>query len=398
MAKKTENTPTPVDGAWNDYVKPFAEALGVDVATATETLKGVAGAAGDRAMSILKDVTMSPDVDIKAALPEGTPSGVANQAIALLREAVPVADASTMMFGAGVDLLPSVPDDGPWVESLKAGGRLLPDEPTVISGVRAAVADRVGLFDLPAKVVSAMEAHVDTTREQLDPRFFALSKQLTRRSYAEIFSAIDGLDGSFVTERRKKQFLERLNAHMWPAINGFHSQLKGWVESMNQGASNPALLMQGIASMIQGGGAPLMSGLMAPPDAGGLRDAAEGVNDDINRIFAGTGVVVARALAFDANQIKNTMNDAALPGLIGAANRDQMLRQLGVDVSSNYSRMETNLTKYVMGILNVKNVAGGNEEIAYFSSLYMLGCQIPWDQIGRMPNVSGGTGRREAAE
>jgi hypothetical protein len=67
--------------------------------------------------------------------------------------------------------------------------------------------------------------------------------------------------------------------------------------------------------------------------------------------------------------------------LIGATNRDQMLRQLNVDVSSNYTRMEINLTKYVMGILNIKDVPAGNEETAYFGSLFMLGNQIPWDTI-----------------
>ena len=397
MARKPEVT---FPEGWEDYVKPFADALSVDVTKATEILKGVAGDAGENAMKILKDVALSPDTDIKNALPDGTPTGVANQAITLLRAATaPTAD-QAVMFNPAADLLPEVPNEGSWLDALKAGGTLKIDQATVISAVKAALADRVGLFELPAKVAAAMESQADTTLEQLDPKFFALRKQLTRRNYGEIFAAIDGLDGSFVTEKRKRELISRIDQHMWPTVLSFQNQLKNWVESWQQGAANPSLMMSAMASMMAGGSmGGLPPGMMQPPETGVLRDAAEGVNDDMNRIFAGTGVVTARALAFDANQIKTTMEDANLPTLLGASNRDQMLRQLGVDVSSNYARMEVNLTKYVMGILNIKDVPSGNEETAYFGSLYMLGMQIPWDQLGRMPDVSGGRGRsRQAAE
>jgi hypothetical protein len=169
-------------------------------------------------------------------------------------------------------------------------------------------------------------------------------------------------------------------------VVSFHGQIKAWMDSWQQGAANPAIFMSAM-TQIMGGGAigGLPPGMMQAPETGVLRDAAETVNDDINRIFAGTGVVTARALAYDANQIKATMEDANLPALVGATNRDQMLRQLGVDVSSNYTRLELNLTKYVMGILNIKDVPAGNEETAYFGSLFYLGNQIPWDAIGSMP-------------
>lgn len=393
MADETQvPASAPVD-SWIAYVTPFANALGVEPASVGDMLKSVAGESGERAMAILKDATLSPDADIKAVLPDGTPSGVANQAIALLREAKPAA-AEAMVFNPAADLLPEVPNEGSWLEALKAGGTLKVDQATVISAIKAALADRVGLFDLPAKVAAAMEAFAETTDEQVDPRFFALRKQLTRRNYGEIFAAIDGLDGSFVTEKRKKDLIGRINDHLWPTVLSFQCQLKGWVEAWQQGSSNLALLVPAIAQMMSGGGPGGMPpGMMQPPDSGVLRDAAESVNDDMNRIFAGTGVVTARALAYEASQIKTTMEDSTLPVLLGAGNREQMLRQLGVDVSSNYTRLEVNLAKYVMGILNIKDVPGGNEEVAYFGALFMLGSQIPWDQLGRMPSVSGGRGR-----
>lgn len=394
MAQKSKVT---FPAGWEDYVKPFADTLGVDIAKATGMLKSVAGEPSENAMNILKDVSLSPDVDIKNALPDGTPTGVANQAIALLRDTSSSATDQAVMFNPAADLLPEVPNEGSWLDALKAGGTLKIDQATVISAVKAALADRVGLFELPTKVAAAMENQADATLEQLDPKFFALRKQLTRRNYGEIFAAIDGLDGSFVTEKRKRELIGRIDQHMWPTVLSFQNQLKNWVDSWQQGAANPSLMMSAMASMMAGGSmGGLPPGMMQPPETGVLRDAAEGVNDDMNRIFAGTGVVTARALAYDANQIKTTMEDDNLYLLVGATNRDEMLRKLGVDVSSNYARMEVNLTKFVMGILNIKDIPSGNEETAYFGSLYMLGMQIPWDQLGRMPDVSGGRTRRAA--
>jgi hypothetical protein len=68
--------------------------------------------------------------------------------------------------------------------------------------------------------------------------------------------------------------------------------------------------------------------------------------------------------------------------MIGAANRDQMLKQLGVAVSATYPRLETNLTRFVLSTLQAKDQPAGNEEYQYFGSLYLLGQQIPWDQLG----------------
>ncbi len=396
MAEDTDvNQPAPAD-KWTTYITPFANALGIDVAQATDLLKNVAGDAGDRAMAILKDAKLSPDVDIKTVLPSGTPSGVANQAIALLR-ATAAANEQTMVFNPTADLLPAVPSDTSWLEALKAGGTLKVDQATVISAVKAGLADRVGLFELPHKLSVAMEAFADSMQEQVGTQFFVLLKQLTRRNHGDIFAAIDGLDGKFVTDRRKKELMARLDGRMWPSLLAFQGQLKAWVEAWQQGAANPAMLIPTIMQMVGGGSlGAIPPGMMQPPDTGVLRDAADGVNDEMNRIFAGTGVVTTRALAFEANQIKTTMEDPNLPALIGAANREQMLRQLGVEVSSNYARLEVNLTKYVMGILNIKSVPGGNEETAYFGALYMLGSQIPWDQLGRMSSISGGRGRTRA--
>ncbi len=305
----------------------------------------------------------------------------------LLDSVAPVAPAinNAVMSSAAFDgVLPNIQDDAAWLSALKTGGVLKVDQSTVIAAVRAALAKRMGLYEVPAKLTSAMEVFADESEEQVDPTFYALRKQMTRRSYAEVFAAIDGLDGSFVTEKRKDDLLRRLENFLWPSVTSFNLQLKGWQESWVQGA-NPTMFMM---AMLGGGGIALPPGTMAPPDTAGLRDSADAVKDAINKVFAGTGVQIAAALAYEAAEIKKTLEDPRLPAMIGVANREQMLKKLGVAVPATYPRLETNVTRYILGVMNLENQAAGQEELSYLGALLALGTQIEWPQLG--------SGRRSA--
>lgn len=307
--------------------------------------------------------------------------------------AAPAASAVSTMSFEGV--LPAVPDDTSWLAALRAGGVLKVDQSTVISAVRAGLAHRVGLFEVPDLLVAEMERFSDANEEQVDPEFFKLRKMLTRKSYGDIFEAIEGLEGSYVTEGRKKELFSRLDGKLWPAIISFNGALKAWQEAWMQGAANPAIMMSAIFAASGTGGGAMPPGMMQPPDTGVLRDNAAAVADAVNRVFAGTGVQIAAALAYEASRIKETLTNPRLPALIGAANRDQMLRQLGVAVSATYPRLEMNLTKFVLAVLQAQDQPAGNEELQYFGAMYMLGSQIPWEQLGSTGKPSGiGGGRR----
>lgn len=288
----------------------------------------------------------------------------------------PAAFSATVTFDG---VLPTVLDDASWLTALKTGGVLKVDQSTVVAAVRAALAKRVGLYDVPAKLSAAMETFADESEEQVDSTFYALRKQMTRRNYADIFAAIDGLDGSFVTEKRKTELLSRLDRHLWPAISGFNAQLKGWQESWMQGAANPAMMMM---ALMGGGAGALPPGIMQAPDTASLRDAADAVKDAINKVFAGTGVQIAAALAYEASEVKKSLEDPRLPALVGVANREQMLKKLGVAVPATYPRLETNVTRYVLAVMNLEDQAAGNEELSYLGALFMLGNQIDWSQLG----------------
>jgi hypothetical protein len=363
-----------------DAVTPVTEPA-VDDVTAKLLELGVDSVAVDNIMNQLgvatvDDLKMLTEADLVSA---GLKVVQARKLIGAVAPVATVADASALGAAAFDTILPTVASDESWLEALKAGGVLKVDQSTVTAAIRAALANKVGLFDIPAKLTEAMEQFADANDEQVDASFYALRKQITRRSYAEVFAAIDGLDGNFVTDARKKQLFERVNHYLWPAIIGFHGQLQGWQEAWMQGAANPAMLM----AAFMPGSVGMPPGMMAPPETAVLRDSADAVTDAINRVFAGTGVQIASALAYDAVQIKKSLENPRLPAMIGAANREQMLKQLGVAVSATYPRLETNLTRFVLAILQAKDQPAGNEEYQYFGTLCMLGQQIPWDQLGR---------------
>jgi hypothetical protein len=345
----------------------------------------------DLGVDTLDDLGLLTEKDLVDA---GLKTVQARKLIASLKPVTPVAETTALGAVAFDSVLPSVPDESSWLEALRAGGVLKVDQSTVISAIRAALANRVGLYDVPSKLVGAMELFADANDEQVDPVFFKLRQQLTRRAYGDIFSAIPGLDGSYVTEARKKQLFERMDRHLWPAILDFSTQLKSWQETWLQQGANPTMLLAALANM-GGGGTALPPGMMQPPDTSTLRDYADGVNDAINRVFAGTGVQIAAALAYDAAQIRRTLEDPRLPSLIGVANREQMLKTLGIAVSSAYPRLETNLTRFVLACMQAKDQPAGNEELQYFGTLQMLGTQIPWTELGggRRTTVTGIGGR-----
>lgn len=282
-----------------------------------------------------------------------------------------------------LDILPQVPDDTSFVAMLKVGGELKVGITEVIAAIRAALADRSGLYDLPKILIGRMEKFSEEQEEPCGKDFYDLQKLVTRHNYAEIFSALD-IDSASVTQPKKDKLLERLGIDLWPALSDYNQQIITWVQAWQQGAANPAAMMVAMTAMMSGGQSGMPAGMMQPPDTNVLHDAAEGVIDKINRVFSGTGIVIARALALDANRIKEVLENSALPAQIGATNREQMLKMLEVNVSADYVRLERNITRYALAIMEFPKVTAGQAELSYLTALFQLGSAIPWEKLSHI--------------
>ncbi len=369
---------------WREFLEPFASAIGKDLASVSESLKGLAGEPGEQAILVLQSEEYSPFADLKAVLTD-VPSGLLKKAVVEhLRGESKVEEnlaAASVLASPSFDALPQAPEDDAWLQMLRTGGELKVDKATVVSAIRAALAGRSGLYDLPAEIVTRMERHAEELEEPVGPDFFKLRKLLTTRSYAEIFAALE-VDGQFVSQKKKTALMARLDEILWPELLSFHGQLQNWADSWQQGMANPAAMMGAFLTMSQGGAAAMPPGVMQPPATDGLRDAADAFKEQVNRVFAGVGIPVARALAYDALKIKEVLQNPTLPSQVGAVNRDQMLKMLGANVSPDYVRLERNITRYTLAVLEYTDTTAGQEELGYLSALLMLGMQIPFDKLG----------------
>lgn len=401
MSEANTNVSGSVPSEWSTFVEPFAKATGKSAEELAQALKPLIGEPNAEAIALLSNEAHTSFDEIKATLSD-VPLAKLRKAVNdhLRRKTATEPTPTTGMTGGGpaLDVLPVPPGDAEWLTAIKAGGDLRVDQPTIVSAIRAAVGSRVGLFDVPKLLNERMEAHAEAMEEPVGAEYYKLRKLIVQRGgYAEIFAALEIEGGSFMTQARKDALLGKLDEILWPELIGFQHQLEAWAGSWQQGMANPAALFGAIAAMSAGGRQALPPGMLQPPATDGLRDAAESVIQRINKIFAGLGIPVARALALDAHRIKEILETPSLPAQVGAPNREQMLKMLGVAVPSDYVRLERNVTRYALGVLELQRVTSGSEELQFLTALMMLGSQIPWDKLGvpaRRPQGSmrGGAG------
>ena len=344
----------------------------------------------------IEDLAALEAVDLTSAGMKLAPARrlVADLKSAASKPAASVAAAETRAIQSQFEaLLPSIPTDESWLNALKTGGILKADGSSCIAAIRVALADCAGLYKIPDALSKAMEKYADETEEQVDPTFYSLRKSLTRRAYGDIFAAIDGLDGTFITETRRKEFLDRIRNTLWPAIAESYRTLDAWYQTWRASFSDPSMLIAAIGGGFSGGAAGMS--MITPPDTSQLHDAGETLVNAINRVFRGTGVQVAAAMAYDANTIRNTLEDPRLPSMVGVKNREMMLKKIDASVSSNYIRLEQNLVKYVLAFAKHDTVTS-DVEVNYFVALWQLGTQINWNELGGgdATGITGLTGKR----
>lgn len=370
--------------AWEGRIGPFAVAVGKTITEITEALKGAIGEPGDDALAILADESIATPEELKAAFASlKIPTLVLSKNIPLLRgeqASKPCNNAEMPVVGASTDVLPDIPDDKSFTEMLRTGGVLEIGPTEVMSAIKATLANRVGLYGLPDKLLKAIEEQVESLKKPAPASYYELVDMLNRRNYGEVLSVV-GVKGNFATQPKKKALLNRLEGNLWNSLYDFHMKLMAWQEAWMAGASNPGIMMTAMAALVSGNKASIPGGMLQVPDTSSVKDAAEVVINDINEVFAGTGIPVAKALAWDAMQIKKILEDERLPLAVGAVDREQMLKKLEVDVASDYVRLERNLVKYVMSILELSKVTPGQYEQAYLIAMIQLGVSIPWEKL-----------------
>ncbi len=280
-------------------------------------------------------------------------------------------------------VLPAVPDEGSWLNDLKTGGVLKVNDATYIGAIRAAMAYRCGLYNVPDILLKKLEEQAESLDEPVGDSFYKLRKTIVRRDYAEIFSAIDGVDGQFATTKeRRSKFLKSLDNILWPAIRRAYEELDAWYDAACASMANPTILMAALSGQAAAGFG------VTTPSFDSISSACDDLKDQINKVFRGTAIPVSAALAYDAKKITEILADSTLPAQIGAGNRDQMLKMLGLNINSSYTRQEQCIVRFVLSYIKFNDNAVGNE-MQYLGALWQLGRAISWDSLGYSARNSG---------
>ena len=308
----------------------------------------------------------------------------------LNKPAAAPAPAPVAVTGVMTSVLPTVPDDGDFLKQLQVGGTLKMQPADVIAAVRVTFAQRYGLFDIDERIVSAMEQRAEEMEEPYPQVYYDIRKALSRKAHAEILQALE-VPGTIVSDRNKKAFLGRL-AGIWDVLADFQERIDGWQGAWQTKMSNPGVLFSGIAAMMSGGAAAgAASGLVDAPDTAPVLDAASSVIDNLNRMFAGAGIPVARALAADAVQLRQLFEKPEIVMATGAATREEMIKKLGLAVTADTVRSEKSVTQYVLSVLKLPECPV-NQLPMYIVALKELGANIPWESL-RSGRADGGASR-----
>jgi hypothetical protein len=389
----TDGAGTKGSTRWDDTVGTFARIVGMTVADLTPVLARLVGAPDDEGVSILLDPACASDEMFVQALPE-VPRARLMKAIREMRaSAAPVPAAPGA--AAAASLLPTPPDDESFLEALKVGGQVLVEATDINAALRAFLAHKLGLLDTPERLMATMEKFALSIDRPVEESFYEVQKLVTERRYGDVLAAF-GLSGRWVSAERKKQLFSRM-AGLWQILRSFQERLRAWNQACIDRMSSPGAMMNLVALVTKGTPVTSMPGLTDYPEVGPLRDAAEGIIDSFNRMFAGTGVPVARALAYDALRIKSLLDDPRLPAAIGQTTKELALKTLGIAVTAEYVRLERDLSTFVLSILEVPRVS--KEKEAFFMiALENLGETIPWSTLlaldEKAPEAAGGKHQR----
>ena|GEM_PF-4069380 len=287
----------------------------------------------------------------------------------------------------GMTLLPPVPSDDDFLKSLQVGGVAKMQKEDLVAAVRALLADRYGIYDVDTRILEAIDERSRQLDEPYPEIYFELDRARQRKKHAEVLRALN-IRGDFVSPKRKSEFITKMSS-LWNILKDFQDQLTAYEQNWQSTVNNPAALMQGIAALM-GGGVPGMVAPMAQvPDPAPIVDVASGVIDQLNKLFAGPGIPVARALAADAVEYRQLLDNTGLPAAVGATTREEMLRKLDIGVTADVVRTERSAVQYVLAILEIGNIEA--DKLPYYIIvLKQAGATIPWDKLASGSTVRSG--------
>ncbi len=348
----------------------------------------------DKAANALVSATAVRDADFERAFPDALSSDLrlAVEALRLSASPAPIATAGGMS-AAVVEQSPVftnvlAPPRGRKGKSFLTGLSVESvakiDADTVGVGIEVALAAQFGLFDVPKVLLGMMDDFVSNRMEEAaPPAYYELERDVARQDNGAVLAVLK-VDGRFVSQASKTEFLGRI-AHVWGPVREFNKLLDGWVNTYNQAAGNPAAMMAAI-SAIGSGRRTVMA--TAIPNTSGLHGSAQLVTRAINRAFSGKAIPAALALGYDAERITEYLTNPDIVRYTGCTNREELAQELtrrldGNAVPTEFQSIEDALEQFILTVYNFERYSakGTAQEADVILSLWQIGQGLPWDRL-----------------
>jgi hypothetical protein len=373
IAPANPTAPTP-SAKWLAAIQPLVERLEMTPEAVTTAIVSarLVKAPTDASADSLTDPDAIADADFAGAFPDAA-KGDLKKAVKEMRAVAapnvtppPLTPIASQMLAQQPStvvsqyLIPDLPETESLLTALSASKTLTIDALTIRAALEAFHADSMNLSEVPENIVRMMETHADMIEEPVGEKFTEVLRFVRERKYADV-----NVDSRLVTKERKAVFMRKLT-ELPSSVRDFHAVLSSWNENLRTNRSaNPFGVLSG-------------ANFWPAPDD--VIAASEGVVACLKKVFAGLGVHVARALAYEAIKIRETVESPDLPTLTGQVNKELMLKALGCNLTNADVRLERNIAKYILFVATkVPTDLPGGQEGAALEALWNLGQMIqPW--------------------
>lgn len=253
-------------------------------------------------------------------------------------------------------VLPEVPDNETWMRGFKVAGKLLVNDSVCIALVRAGLAEPVGISKIPEALLVKLELEADKRQEPAGPSYWRIVNAINQRKYADVLSALTGGTTPSITVAQRKKLMARMSEIMLPALERSIDGACDFLSRLVQlsGVAMGANLAGGVQydARVQA----MLQALTQVPDTGEIHELADDLRDAFNKTCSGTGMVTATKIAMEYAKVKEILDDPELYALCNVANRDQLVREMNLQVSGALVRTEESLVQFVYAMIRLDQV------------------------------------------
>ncbi len=276
-------------------------------------------------------------------------------------------------------LLPEVQIGDVWLKSIQREDVLVLGTNHHIAAIESAIADRFDLFSVPDKVSKAMMDYSLEANIPVGEEYYRIRNIITERQYADLFKAMN-INNTDIDMNSRRELIRRINAHLFPLVPILIKELNNWYDRWAKMA--PQQISMAITNMAGANGRGRQLSVASFPETSALINMSNTVVKALNTCLAGSGGVAALAMAFEANTIRDCLDNPELPRLVGALNKDQMLIKLGIDLDLGVISMEKAIVQFIIAFAQAKDLTTRQNAGSYFYDLWQLGNEITcWDNL-----------------